>query len=69
VKHRYTMAIPLPEFELIPTWPALALNSINPAPPPLAAREAMPVALTDKPAVDKAPIDKSTADARDRGRY
>ena len=33
-------------------WPALALNSINPAPPPPAAREAMPAAPTDKPAVD-----------------
>jgi hypothetical protein len=69
VKHRYTMAMPLPAFELIPTWPALALNSINPAPPPPAAREAMPAAPTDKPAVDKAPIDKSAADVRDRGRY
>jgi hypothetical protein len=64
-KQRYTWAIPLPEFELIPAWPALALNSIDPAPPPPAAREAMPAAPTDKPAVDKAPIDKSAADARD----
>ena len=69
VKHRYPTAIPLPEFELIPTWPALALDSIDPAPPPLAAREAMPAAPTDKPAVDKAPVDKSADDARDRGRY
>lgn len=71
MKHRYTMAIPLPAFELIPTWPALALNSINPAPPPLAAREAMamPAAPTDKPVAEKAPIDTSAADARDRGRY
>ena len=58
------MASPPPAFELIPTWPALALNSINPAPPPPAAREAMamPAAPTDKPAVDKAPIDKSAGD-------
>jgi hypothetical protein len=53
VKHRYPMAIPLPEFELIPTWPAL--DSIAPAPPAPAAREAMPAA----------PIDKSAADAKD----
>ena len=52
VELRYPVAIPLPAFELFPTWPALALNSINPAPPPPAAREAMPAAPTDKPAVD-----------------
>jgi hypothetical protein len=62
VKQRYTWAIPLPAFELIPTWTALALDSISPAPPPPAAREAMPAAPTDKPVVDKAPIDKSTGD-------
>jgi lipopolysaccharide export LptBFGC system permease protein LptF len=69
MKLRYTVPTPLPAFELFPTWPALALNSIDPAPPPPAAREAMPAAPTDEPAGDKAPIDKSAADARDRGRY
>jgi len=48
---RYTVPTPLPAFELFPTWPALALTSIDPAPPPPVAREALP-APTDKPAVD-----------------
>jgi hypothetical protein len=69
VKHRDNVAIPLPAFELIPTWTAPALNSINPVLPSTAARETTPAAPTDKPAVDKAPIDTSAADARDRGRY
>jgi hypothetical protein len=59
VKHRYNMAIPLPEFELIPGWPAL--DSIDPAPPPPAAREAMPAAPADKPAVDRDPIERATS--------
>jgi hypothetical protein len=52
VELRYTVPTPLPAFELFPTWPALALNGTDPAPPPPAAREAMPAAPTDKPAVD-----------------
>jgi hypothetical protein len=52
VELRYTVPTQLPAFELFPTWPALALNSVDPAPPPPAAREAMPAAPTDKPAVE-----------------
>jgi hypothetical protein len=60
MKHRYPTAIPLPEFELIPTWPAL--DSITPARPAPAAREAMPAAPIDKPAAE---ADKPAAEARD----